>query len=219
MRLNHGCVSRRRFLGASAAVLAAPADASLRFGIVTDLHYADKPPSGSRMYGLALGKLDECIASMHAQSAGFLIELGDFKDQGSTPDETITYLRSVERVFQTFRGPRYHVLGNHDVDSISKEQFQEVVSNTGIAGPHTWYSFAAGNWHFVVLDANFTSDGTAYSRGNFDWRDAYVPQAELDWLATDLERARKPTVVFVHQRVDNGGITSDRYAPDVRQVL
>jgi hypothetical protein len=52
----------------------------------------------------------------------FLVELGDFKDEDDPSVEvnTISYLQAMEAVFGQFRGPIYHVLGNHDMDSISK---------------------------------------------------------------------------------------------------
>src|SRR5512136_52188 len=53
----------------------------LRFGIITDLHYADIDPSGDRSYRESLVKLEECIKAMNDRKADFLVELGDFKDQ------------------------------------------------------------------------------------------------------------------------------------------
>ena len=149
-RENHNWViTRRVFLKASAATLAGLAVAPLsctqrttpgrkpgtaRFGIVTDSHYADADTVGSRYYRHSLDKLTECVELMNTQKVDFLVELGDFKDQNNPPVEqrSIAYLRAVEKVFQKFKGPTYHVLGNHDMDSISKEQFLNNVENSNI---------------------------------------------------------------------------------------
>ena len=217
-------ITRRSFLQASAGSLGARlfgAVGPLRFGVVTDVHYADRPPAGTRHYRLALGKLGACVDLMNSEQVDFLIELGDFKDQDAKPveDNTLAYLRAIEGVFGGFRGPRYHVLGNHDMDSITKEQFQSVVENTGVDRARTWYSFDRAGFHFVVLDANFRKDMAPYSRSNFDWRDANLSPAQIDWLVQDLKSASRPTIAFVHQRLDEGGAESIGNRVAVRQVL
>jgi hypothetical protein len=82
-----------------------------------------------------------------------------------------------------------------------------------------YYSFDVGGVHFVVLDANFTSDGADYDRGNFHWSDTNVSPAELDWLRTDLAGTSNPVVVFVHQLLDGEGDAFVNNSPDVRQAL
>ena len=216
--------TRRTFLRISAGALGtrlSGAASPLRFGVVTDVHYADRPPAGTRYYQLALGKLGACVDLMNAEKVDFLIELGDFKDQDEKPSEasTLTYLRAIEQVFAGFRGPRYHVLGNHDTDSITKEQFQSVVENAGIDRSRTWYSFDRAGFHSVVLDANFRGDMVPYSRGDFDWRDANIPPAEVEWLERDLKAAPRPVVVFVHQRLDEGAEGNIGNRAAVRRVL
>jgi predicted phosphodiesterase len=218
------CISRRLFLQASTGALAAASFAAtvpLRFGVVTDVHYADRPPANNRYYRLGTSKLRACVDLMNSQEVEFLVELGDFKDQDIKPTEdgTLSFLRSIEKVFQAFPGPRYHVLGNHDMDSITKEQFLPAVVNSGIDPALTWFSFDRAGCHFVVLDANFRADMTPYSRGNFDWRDANIPPEQLQWLAKDLRQSSRPSIVFVHQRLDEGGDASVRNRLAVRQIL
>lgn len=193
----------------------------VRFGIVTDCHYADVDPAGTRFYRESLGRLTECVDRMNGEEVDFLIELGDFKDQGRPPVErdTLAYLEQIEAVFQRFEGPTYHVLGNHDVDSISKAQFLACVTNTGIDPNRSHYSFDARGLHCVVLDANFRSDGADYDRGHFDWTDANIPAHELGWLRKDLATASGSAVVFIHQLLDGADSVSVRNAKQVRQVL
>jgi hypothetical protein len=193
----------------------------VRFGIVTDCHYADANPVGTRFYRESLDKLSECVARMNAEHVSFLIELGDFKDQDTPPVEsrTLSYLRKIEGVFQCFRGPRYHVLGNHDMDSLSKRQFLVNVENTGIDPDRSYYSFDVPGLHCVVLDATYRADGSNYDHGNFDWTDANTPAHELDWLRRDLAVSKSPAVVFIHQLLDGEGPVYVRNAAEVRQVL
>jgi predicted phosphodiesterase len=234
---NHNwVVTRRAFLKTSAATLAGLAVAPLsctqwttsgsrrgiaRFGIVTDSHYSDADTIGSRYYRQSLDKMNECVELMNEKKVNFLIELGDFKDQDNPPIEqkTITYLRAVEKVFQKFNGSTYHVLGNHDIDSISKDQFLINVENTKIDREKSYYSFDSNGVHFVILDANYKSDGTDYNHGNFDWTDANIPPAELNWLRQDLVKARGPVIVFIHQLLDCTGSVYVNNAADIRQIL
>lgn len=229
-------ITRRILLKGSGALLAAAGLSQLscatkpasgkkrgtcRFGIVADCHYAGADARNGRYYRQSLDKLAECVELMNAQRVDFLVELGDFKDQDKDPveDKTIDYLRAIERVFQKFAGPTYHVLGNHDMDSISKQQFLANVENTGIDPTRSYYSFNRKKVHFIVLDANYRKDGVDYDHENFDWTSANIPQHELDWLRKDLDRAKGPVIVFIHQLL--AGVPTHRVknAEEVRSIL
>jgi predicted phosphodiesterase len=194
---------------------------TVRFGIVTDCHYADADAIGTRYYRHSLDKLGECVEAMNEQQVDFLVELGDFKDQDSPPIEqkTLSYLRAVESVFCKFKGPTYHVLGNHDADSLSKAQFLTNIDNAGVNPARSYYSFDFNGVHFIVLDANYKSDGADYDHGNFDWTDANIPPAELQWLRQDLAATHGAVIVLVHQLLDGTGSHYVNNADEVRQVL
>ncbi|MBW7991220.1 MAG: hypothetical protein FVQ84_14575 [Planctomycetes bacterium] len=232
----HWIITRRIFLKSSVASLAGltvPAisyaingdskarQRTARFGLVTDCHYADADAQGTRFYRESLDKLSECVTLMNAESVDFLIELGDFKDQDKPPAEknTLSYLQTAEKVLKRFKGPTYHVLGNHDIDSISKVQFLKRVDNTKIDSNRSYYSFDSNGLHYVVLDANYRTDGADYDHGNFDWTDANIPSKELDWLRKDLASAPGAVVVFIHQLLDGTGSVYVKNAAQVRQIL
>jgi len=183
------------------------APASVRFGIVTDVHYADIAPRGARAYRESLAKLRECVALMSREKPDFVVELGDFKDQDDKPDEakTLGYLRKIESVFAGFAGPRYHILGNHDVDGLSKAQFLGIASNPGIPPEWSYYRFDVRGLRFLALDADFQADGSPYDHGRFAWADCNIPPAELDWLRSELTASPKPVIVFIHQQLDGQG--------------
>ena len=174
-----------------------------------------------RYYRQSTDKLAACVAEMNAQHADFLIELGDFKDQNPRPVEqrTLGYLETIESVFQRFNGPTYHVLGNHDMDGLSKAQVLARIRNAGIDASRAYYSFGVKGLHLIVLDANYKSDGADYDHGNFTWSDANVPAKELDWLKQDLAAARGPAIVFVHQLLDGTRPETVKNAAEVRAVL
>ena len=195
----------------------------IRFGMISDVHYANRESAGTRFYNQSLGKVQEAIDRMNQEKLDFAIELGDFKDQDAVPNEanTLKYLTDIESVFQKFKGPTYHVLGNHDVDGISKQQFLERVENTGIPKTKSYYSFNQKGIHFVILDGDFTKEEKAYDHGNFTWDDAYISKDEIDWLKDDLKANELPVIVFIHQMLEESKSVSHavRNAPQVRQIL
>ena len=201
-------ITRRVFLKSSAASLAclplscanwgtsrAGHDA-VRFGIVTDCHYANADAAGTRFYRQSLNKLAECVELMNAEKVDFLIELGDFKDQDrpSVEQRTLSYLEAAEKVFQDFNGPTYHVLGNHDLDSISKAQFLGRVENINIDSSRSYYSFDVNGLHCVVLDANYKGTGLAQERPRFGTRARnrfHAPVARRDRIGLCEKRTRR----------------------------
>lgn len=224
--VNLGGISRRAFLhgGAlclaglrSSAMLAAESESkpALRVGLVTDLHYGDKAAAGTRYYRETFGKLEEAVARFNTESPAFVVELGDLIDKAATAEEEMAWLDKIEAVFARTKAPRHYVFGNHCVATLTKEEF--AAHTAASRTPH--YSFEAGEFHFVILDACFTSKGEAYARGNFDWKDSNIPADQMDWLREDLARTTKPVIVFVHQRLDDHAPHSVVNAPAVREIL
>ncbi len=194
---------------------------SLQFGWVTDIHYALAPVKWGRYYQENIVKLKEAVHLFNEKKVDFAIETGDFKDQTDPPveHETLEYLKQVEAEFARYKGSRYHVLGNHDVDSLSKSQFLHQVENTGIDQDKSFYYFEKKGFRFVVLDACFKSDGKEYDHDNFDYRDTNIPEQELEWLSVVLKDSTSPVIVFVHQRLDGEGDLFINNSKKVRRVL
>ena len=195
----------------AAALVAKP---RLRIGLVTDLHYADKPANGTRHYRDTLAKLAEAAERFQTDKPDFVVELGDFIDAADSPATELAYLRRVNEVFRTIPGPKHCVLGNHCVETLTKREFLD-----GVGQRESFYSFDAGGFHFVVLDACFRADGAPYGRNNSVWSDANIPPHELEWLRDDLKATTKPTIVFAHQRLDEAGKHAVRNAAEVRKLL
>lgn len=173
------------------------------FGMMTDLHHADKDMRINRYYRKTLEKLEAAAAELKKAEPAFVVELGDIIDKAPEVEVELTYLKQVQKAFAKLPGDKHYVLGNHCVDTLTKEEFLGVVGQK-----KSYYSFDEGGIHFVVLDACFLKDGTPYGRNNSKWNDANFPQEELDWLAKDLKQTNNKTIVFMHQRLD----TEDGYA-------
>ena len=220
--------TRRDFLGLMAGACAgcmAPASKMkpvVRFGFITDCHYAAHLPNKHgdlRRYQQSINKMRDFVEAMNAAKVDFVVEGGDFKDLGRTPAESLAYLDDIEGAFAGFKGPRYHVLGNHDHDNISKEEFLAHVANTGQERTKAFYAFTVNGVKFIVLDACYRPDGTPYRRGNFNWKETMLPEAQIAFLRDELASADGPCVPILHQQLDAEDETCIRNAADVRKVI
>ena len=148
----------------------AEGDPSIRFGIVTDVHHADKPQLGTRYYRESLAKLREGIARFREADAAFMIQLGDLVDAAQDLETERQWLREAVKVLREGGVELCSVLGNHCIQTLTKAQFlHEVGRDRGN------YSFDRGGFRFIVLDACYRKDGVSYDAGNFDWKDTEVP--------------------------------------------
>ena len=197
-----------------ATLLADDTKRRVRIGMVTDLHYADKPPAGSRHYRETLAKLEEAAAQFQKDKPDLVVELGDLIDAADSVDAEKKYLATINKEFAALPGDKHYVLGNHCVTTLTKGEFLEGVDQKK---PH--YSFDRGGFHFVVLDACFRNDGAAYGRDNFKWNDANIPQEQVEWLRADLKATTGRAIVFAHQRLDVKNDYGVKNAEQVRKVL
>lgn len=223
-------MKRRRFVQAGSLVFGAGvmggkamADEAkelplLTLGLLTDVHYADKAPRGSRHYRESLAKGTEAAAFFKEKKPAAMICLGDVIDEAKTVEEEIRYLETITGVLDQSGVPRHHVLGNHCVATLTKEEFFQ---HGGMKVKKGYYSMDPGGVHVVILDSCFNKEMAPYGRNNFKWSDPNIPPAELEWLKKDLDEAKLPVVVFSHQRLDLG--PESNYAvnqsPEVRRIL
>jgi predicted phosphodiesterase len=186
----------------------------LRVGLMTDLHYADKEATKTRFYREALAKLDEAVEHMNREKPALVIELGDFIDQADSVEKEIEWLKTMESHFAMLSMPRHYVLGNHCVGTLTKQEFAQHTKASG-----SFESIESAGVTFLTLDACFRSDGTPYSRKNFDWKDANVPKYELSWLEARLSQASGPVIILAHQRLDHDKAHVVQNAAEVRTLL
>lgn len=186
----------------------------LKVGLVTDLHYAEKAPAGTRHYRETLVKLEEAAKQFAVHTPTFVVELGDLIDAADSVDVEQSYLKTINREFSTICKDRHYVLGNHCVDTLKKEEFL-----AGVEQEKSYYSFDREGFHFIVLDSCFRSDNEPYGRKNFNWSDANISAAELEWLKGDLKANDKPVIVFAHQRLDVSNSHGVKNNANVREIL
>ncbi len=172
-------------LSFSPVVDATQSTKKLTFGIVTDVHKDLMPDADSR--------LETFIQKAQDRKVDFIIQLGDFC-MAESPNKAFL------KIWEQYKGPKYHVLGNHDMDKQSKAAMLDFWGM-----PKTYYSYDFGGYHFIVLDANFLhQDGQFidYDKANFyvdDRLRTFINPAQIEWFKADLEATQLPTIVFSHQ--------------------
>ncbi len=226
-RISQSKLNRRAFLHKSSLFLAgagvcsqaiplwaADSKPKLHIGMVADLHYADKEPTGTRHYRESLKKFSQAAQQFKKEKLDFIIGLGDLIDSADSLEVEKGYLKRIAKDFAATPGRHYYVLGNHCVWSLTKAEFLEIVGQK-----ESHYSFDTEGYHFIVLDACYRNDGSPYGRKNFQWTDANIPSAELEWLNSDLQKTSYKSIVFIHQRLDVGGDYGVKNATEIRRIL
>jgi predicted phosphodiesterase len=177
-----------------------PAARPLRFGVCADVHKGVIHDADERMQTF--------VDRMKREKVDFVMQMGDFCTP--YPDDNIELAPSNARflaIWNTFPGPRYHVLGNHDNDG--DFTWEQTMAFWGME--QRYYSFDRGGYHFVILDGNELHENRApgYPR--------YIGPDQVKWLREDLAETKLPTLIFSHQSLENSeGVEN---AADIRAVL
>jgi len=178
-----------------------------RIGLLTDLHYDGGAPAMNRLY--------EAVSLIRQSGAGELLVMGDLVN-GTSALNTRRLLREVAALCEAFPGPIHYMHGNHDLDHISKAEFYTAL---GHDGEPSRFHFEFGGYTFICMDGNYSPDGTEYDGGNFDWRQSFVPEEEIEWLRSRLAASLQPVIVVSHQRIDCSSKHSVVNDEAVREVI
>ncbi len=145
-------------------------------------------------------RLNAFIGAMKERQVDAILQMGDFAVPHRRNDPFMD-------VWNSFEGPKHHVLGNHDTDG----NFPRAQTMRWWGMGERFYSFDLGGWHFVVLDGNDANPGP--------WRGyhRYIAEDQRRWLAADLAKADAPTIVFSHQTLESDDGVAN--SGEVRAVL
>ncbi len=163
-------------------------DGDILFGICADVHHN------------TLGvderwRVERFVKEAEERKADFIIQLGDLSSFSKEGQE-------VADIFNSFSGPSYHVLGNHETENSDKETVM------GMLGMEKkYYSFDVGDFHFVVLDTNYELVGEEYLDYNcrrLNFSNCHIPQEQLQWLEADLAATDKRCFLFMHATCEVG---------------
>lgn len=186
---------------------------ALRFGVVADIQYAEKPTAMGRYYADSPEALRRCVANLTEKDPGFVIQLGDMIDGGAGAEQE---LRKITGIYRQLPMPVYHTLGNHDFVGIDRVRVLSILDMN-----ESYYDFEMGSWRFLVLDTQdmaiqggWAADNDRYQQSvamlerlkttgaenAVDYNGGIGPAQKL-WLEATLEQAEKAgkkVLVFGH---------------------
>ncbi|MGC4007183.1 MAG: metallophosphoesterase [Pirellulales bacterium] len=221
--------SRRAFLRGGALTLIAggmaalpralcdaaePAARPLRIGLLTDLHYADKPPTGTRFYRETPTKLEEAAARFQREKLDFVVELGDLIDSADDLETEKSYLKQVNTLFRTLPGDKHYVLGNHCVSALTKDEF---LGEVGAAGRARVVRRRRSAFRDPRRLLQLRRRGVWAEQLQVERREH--PRRATRMAAGRSAQAKTPTIVFAHQRLDVKNDYGVKNAEAVRKIL
>ncbi len=168
-----------------------PGRRAFKMAVITDLHHGLAPDAESR-----LGAFVEAVHKR--KDIDLVLQMGDFCHP---LPESGGFMRRWNEIKQ----PKLHVLGNHDMDHGDKDaamKFWGMKSRYGV--------YEHGGFRLIVLDLNhLRKEGrlVPYANGNYFTDNATFNLADpeqLAWLAGELRRGSKPTVLVSHQPLGFG---------------
>ncbi|WP_052573916.1 metallophosphoesterase [Haloferula sp. BvORR071] len=181
-------------LGAAAEGNAQASSNKLRIGLITDIHKDIIHDADARLTAF----IDAMLAEKEKVDA--IMQLGDF----CIPKPVN---RDFLAIFNRFPGPKYHVLGNHDMDGGFKRE--QAVAFLGM--PARYYSFDLGGCHFIVLDGN---DMPPDWKGGYP---AYLAADQVAWLEKDLAATQLNTFIISHQSLEHPSCIANQ--AEVRKLI
>lgn len=126
----------------------------------------------------------------------FIVHLGDGIEGTGDPDYVgISGLELIEKELLANKKPIYWVLGNHELRSVNKEQFKQVVGLENLD-----YKVDLNNYRFIFLDGNYNPENVEKDFEGYGYIPGFLHPKTLIWLEEQL-RTNKRVFVFMHQSI------------------
>jgi len=172
---------------------------TFQFGVFADPHYADKDSDSERYFRRSIDKVNRCLDKFNQYSTDFVVCLGDFIDFNKDGSDSVAQLQEIRNKVVRRGYPLYSVLGNHDVIHLSRETLARELALPNING---YYAFSHKGWRFIVLDTNYSPEGTAYTGEDMQWDNCVVDPRQVQWLRKELDLADGPVIVLAHGNLE-----------------
>lgn len=154
----------------------------MKIAIITDIHHG--PQSHTKKDGWnGLGTVENFVQHAHAAGADLILDLGDHISD-SNHETDVKAATEVATTLATFKGPRYHVLGNHDVNNLS------IADNEAIFGQSMQSQVIdLGEIRLVLWQPGVKiTAGIGFPRA----------ADEIDWLVAALNADDRPAIIATH---------------------
>ncbi len=140
--------------------------------------------------------INNFVIQMNKFQPEFIIHLGDVIEGTNEADYTgLAGIKLVQEILNQTSVPIYWAVGNHDLRSVTKEQFKKILAIDSLN-----QVFDKGDYRFIILDANYHADNTPKTPTNTDYIPGKLPPETLKWLKEKLA-TNKRVFVFMHHAV------------------
>ncbi len=168
----------------------------MKFIVVTDLHYTDKPLcSNGRYHEMSLPKLKEALEK-HSDGCEFAVCLGDIVDAFDGYKSQAQGLKELGAVWRACDIPFYAMIGNHDT-AMDKPEFCRLADM-----PHRYYSVETDEYLCLMLDTNMNSPDEPYPQEEIKWAYCFIDNEQLNWAKEKISGSDKPVIIFTHALLD-----------------
>lgn len=187
-----------------------PEKKQLKFGLITDVHCFGEEFKKLGGWSLSWKCKEPMLAFIDQMNNNFnpdfVIELGDFID--GRDKNSLEMFRKTRKKYQQIKAPKYHVLGNHEVDNFTKPEWLKATENKS-----TYYYFDQNNYRMIVLDGNYREKNDKVI--NVDPKKSYYPgivsPEQIKWLKKILKKSKRyKKFVFIHQPPIDESATRER---------
>jgi DNA repair exonuclease SbcCD nuclease subunit len=169
----------------------------MKIGLFTDSHYSDKKASSERLHSLSYEKIKEAMVYFKEQDADLVICLGDLTDDCIDVCDNPRALKDLSLMINSFGIKFYSLMGNHDCQSFSKEEFIALTD-----GAYPPFKIETEKSVLIFLDCNYNDNGKKYEVGKVDWTNTYLPNDQLSMLEEAI-KTNKDVYIFSHQSIDS----------------
>jgi alkaline phosphatase len=196
-----------------------PAGVAFRFGVIGDPHLVTVPHALAPHITNKHAEINNFATAMNRDAASFIICVGDNVHEGANGGIASRYNNEVftnnvmtyKNAMLAFDREVYHVLGNHDVlGTLDMAGLRAVWDDPGARShlPAGYYTFdyPEKNLRFIVLDAQYKSDGSHYTALDTGYAVGHIPPVQQNWLSGQLEQAKTGgwnVFVFCHQQISD----------------
>ncbi len=175
---------------------------SIKIGIINDTHVRTLPQILSQNINYYQPGLIKFIKQMRSFQPDFIVHLGDIIEGTRCPEWTgKKQILLAQQYLNNLNIPIYWVVGNHDLRSLTKEQFKKTLHLKKLN-----YVIDKKDYRFIFLDANYNKLNQSRQPHQNKYIRGHLPPQTLQWLEKQLQ-TRKRVFVFMHQGLFPGKTT------------
>ncbi len=165
----------------------------IKIGLIADTHAGRTV--GTKKGEMASSLLRQALRELTEEDVCLIVDLGDRVNNGEVSEEREA-LTEVGRIFQELQLPRMHLVGNHDVVSLSISDHEQALAAACRSDLVELNGLAIIQW---VPDATIGPGGFTLS------------PTDLEWLAETVNRVNQPAILLSHIPISDASMVGNYY--------